>query len=268
DQGIMFGFACRDTKAYMPAPIYYAHKILRTISNDIHDKKLAQLGPDGKCQISIQYKDGKPHKATSIVLSIQHSENLSQEQVRTLVRPYIEKALPDGWVCPDANIFINPTGRFVIGGPDGDAGLTGRKLTVDTYGGSIPHGGGSFSGKDPSKVDRSATYALRYLAKNIVAAGLADSCTLQLSYGIGISHPISLYINCHHTAKIPEQKILDLIPKLMDLSPRGIRDHLKLDRPIYERTATFGHFGPDPDADGGFSWERLDLVEKFKEILQ
>lgn len=264
DQGIMFGFATNETPDLMPAPIYYAHALLRKLAEDRHNGTLAQLGPDAKSQISLAYENGKPVKATSIVLSTQHIEGLSQQDVYDLTRPYIEKTLPEGWMCPDQELYINPTGRFVIGGPDGDAGLTGRKIIVDTYGGAAPHGGGAFSGKDPTKVDRSAAYAARYLAKNVVAAGLADKCTIQLSYAIGVSKPLSVYINTEGTGKVDESKLSRILQDLMDLSPRGIRQHLKLNRPIYQRTASYGHFGRKPDADGGFSWEKTDLVETLR----
>lgn len=267
DQGIMFGYACRETESLMPAAIQYSHDILRALSEARHDGTLYQLGPDAKSQISLIYKDGKPVKAASIVLSTQHSESVSQEDVRELVRPYIEKALPEGWMCPDEELYVNPTGRFVIGGPVGDAGLTGRKIIVDTYGGAAPHGGGAFSGKDPTKVDRSAAYAARYVAKNIVAAGYADKCTIQVSYAIGVAKPISLFVNTHGTGKVPWAKIEDAVSKSIDLSPKGIRTHLQLNRPIYARTAAYGHFGRTPTEDGGFSWEKTDLVESLQKEI-
>jgi S-adenosylmethionine synthetase len=264
DQGIMFGYACRETSTYMPAPIFYAHKILRLISEDRRAGKLPLLGPDAKSQVTLQYINGKPARTTSVVVSIQHDESIDQAEVRELVRPYVLAALPDGWMCEEPFFYVNPTGRFVIGGPDGDAGLTGRKIIVDTYGGAAPHGGGAFSGKDPTKVDRSAAYMARYLAKNIVAAGIADRCTLQLSYAIGVSEPLSLYINTHDTNKIDDSKLPEILRQLVKLSPRGIREHLQLNRPIYKKTSSYGHFGRDPEDDGHFSWERLDLVSELK----
>jgi S-adenosylmethionine synthetase len=264
DQGIMFGYACTETPELMPAPIYYAHNILRAMAEARHSGKAPLLGPDAKSQISLQYVDGKPIKATSVVVSTQHDPSIDQDKVREIVRPFVMKTLPQGWMCDEAHFYVNPTGRFVIGGPDGDAGLTGRKIIVDTYGGAAPHGGGAFSGKDPSKVDRSAAYAARYLAKNVVAAGLADRCTLQLSYAIGVAKPLSVYINTDGTGHVDEDKLSTVLQDLLDLSPRGIRTHLKLNRPIYARTAAYGHFGRKPDADGGFSWEKTDLVAELK----
>jgi S-adenosylmethionine synthetase len=260
DQGIMFGHAVNETEHLMPAPIYYAHRILKLLSEARRSGKEKGLGPDAKSQVTLLYEDGKPVKATSVVVSTQHAENLDQNAVREIVRPYVLKVLPQGWMCPENEFYVNPTGRFVIGGPDGDAGLTGRKIIVDTYGGAAPHGGGAFSGKDPTKVDRSAAYAARYLAKNVVGAKLADKCTIQLSYAIGVSKPLSVYVNTYGTGKVDEEKLIRTLTELMDLSPRGIRSHLKLNRPIYARTAAYGHFGREPEADGGFSWERLDLV--------
>lgn len=267
DQGIMFGYACDETEELMPAAIHYSHQILKKLAEDRHNGTLSQLGPDAKSQVTLVYQDGKPVKAHSIVLSTQHIENISQEEVHEIVKPYIENVIPDGWMCSDDELYINPTGRFVIGGPVGDAGLTGRKIIVDTYGGAAPHGGGAFSGKDPTKVDRSAAYIARYLAKNVVGAGLASRCTIQLSYAIGISKPISVYVNTHGTGKAPEQKISEAITSLVDLSPRGIREHLQMNRPIYGRTAAYGHFGRAPEADGGFSWEKLDLTEKLQKAI-
>lgn len=267
DQGIMFGYACNETDALMPAPIYYAHKFLRLLAEDRHSGKLSQLLPDAKSQVSLEYRNGKPVRATSVVLSTQHVEGLSAADVREIVRPYILKVLPEGFMCDEADFYVNPTGRFVIGGPDGDTGLTGRKIIVDTYGGAAPHGGGAFSGKDPTKVDRSAAYAARYLAKNVVAAGLAEKCTIQLSYAIGVSKPLSVYANTHGTGQVDEAALVRAITQNMDLSPRGIRTHLKLNRPIYERTAAYGHFGRAPEADGGFSWEATDLVETLKKSV-
>ncbi|MFV3074616.1 methionine adenosyltransferase [Niveispirillum fermenti] len=264
DQGIMFGYACNETPALMPAPIYYSHKLLKGLADERHSGATPWLGPDAKSQFSLQYRDGKPVGATSVVLSTQHSESVSQEEIRETVRRHVLSVLPDGWMCPEEAFYVNPTGRFVIGGPDGDAGLTGRKIIVDTYGGAAPHGGGAFSGKDPTKVDRSAAYAARYLAKNVVAAGLADKCTIQLSYAIGVSHPLSVYIDTAGTGRVDEDRLSDVLRDLMNLSPRGIREHLKLNRAIYARTAAYGHFGREPDADGGFSWEKTDLVDALK----
>ena len=268
DQGIMFGYACRETPTYMPAPIFYAHQILRLISEDRHAGKLPLLGPDAKSQVTLQYIDGKPSHAASVVLSTQHDEKADQEEVRELVRPYIRKALPEGWFPEEKDFYVNPTGRFVIGGPDGDAGVTGRKIIVDTYGGAAPHGGGAFSGKDPTKVDRSAAYMARYLAKNVVAAGIADRCTLQLAYAIGVSEPLSLYVNTHDTHHVDDSKLPEILRQMVKLSPRGIREHLQLNRPIYKKTSSFGHFGRDPEDDGHFSWERLDLVPELKRAFK
>jgi len=268
DQGIMFGYACTETEELMPAAIHYSHEILRLLAEDRHNGKLKkQLEPDAKSQVSLEYRNGKPVRANAVVVSTQHAEGLSQQDVRNLVIPYIKKVLPDGWMPAENEIYINPTGRFVIGGPVGDSGLTGRKIIVDTYGGSAPHGGGAFSGKDPTKVDRSAAYAARYVAKNIVAAGYAEKCTLQVSYAIGVSKPISLYVNTHGTGTVAEAAIAEAINKTINLSPRGIREHLKLNRPIYGRTASYGHFGRKPEPDGGFSWEKLDLVKPLQNIL-
>jgi S-adenosylmethionine synthetase len=261
DQGIMFGYACRETEALMPAPIHYAHAILKSLAEARHSGAEPGLGPDAKSQVTLLYEDGRPIKATSVVVSTQHAERLSQDEVREIVRPHVVNTLPAGWMCPEEEFYVNPTGRFVIGGPDGDTGLTGRKIIVDTYGGAAPHGGGAFSGKDPTKVDRSAAYACRYLAKNVVAAGLADRCTIQVSYAIGVSKPLSVYVETHGTGRVPEERLATALQNLVDLSPRGIREHLQLNRPIYARTAAYGHFGRAPEADGGFSWEKLDLVE-------
>ncbi|MCF6215140.1 MAG: methionine adenosyltransferase [Emcibacter sp.] len=263
DQGIMFGYATNETDVYMPAPLHYSHAILQSLAEARHGG-ITELGPDSKSQITLKYEDGVPVGAASVVVSTQHGADVSQERVREIVIEHIEKTLPAGWMCPEAELYINPTGNFVIGGPDGDAGLTGRKIIVDTYGGAAPHGGGAFSGKDPTKVDRSAAYASRYLAKNIVAAGLADRCTIQLSYAIGVSHPLSLYVDFHETGNIDPEALEKILFEVMDLSPRGIRKHLNLNRPIYERTAAYGHFGRAPDADGGFSWEKLDLADRLK----
>ena len=264
DQGIMFGYACRDTDVFMPAAIYYSHAILRSLDEARHSGAEPNLGPDAKSQVTLAYENGKPVRATSVVVSTQHAEKIDQDAVREIVRPHVVNVLPDGWMCAEDEFYVNPTGRFVIGGPDGDAGLTGRKIIVDTYGGSAPHGGGAFSGKDPSKVDRSAAYAARYLAKNVVAAGLADHCTLQLSYAIGVSKPLSLYVDVGDSGQVDETKLSKVLQELMDLSPRGIREHLGLNKPIYARTAAYGHFGREPEPDGGFSWERLDLIEDLK----
>ncbi|MGE0858486.1 MAG: methionine adenosyltransferase [Gammaproteobacteria bacterium] len=267
DQGIMFGYACRETDVLMPAPLYYSHRILQDMAAARHSGKEKGLLPDAKSQVTLQYENGKPVRATSVVVSTQHTENLSQADVREIVRPYVLAVLPEGWMCPESEFYVNPTGRFVIGGPDGDSGLTGRKIIVDTYGGAAPHGGGAFSGKDPSKVDRSAAYAARYLAKNVVAAGFADRCTIQLAYAIGVAKPLSLYVDLHGTGQVDEAKLERALAEVMNLTPRGIRQHLQLNRPIYERTAAYGHFGRQPEADGGFSWEKTDLVDKLKSAL-
>jgi len=264
DQGIMFGYACNETPNFMPAPINYAHTILRHISEDRHAGKLPLLGPDSKSQVTLVYADGKPVRASRIVVSTQHDEKIDQNDVRELVRPYVMKALPEGWMCDEEFFYVNPTGRFVIGGPDGDTGLTGRKIIVDTYGGAAPHGGGAFSGKDPTKVDRSAAYMARYVAKNIVAAGICDRCTIQLSYAIGVSQPLSVYISTHGTSHVDDTKLVDIIRQLVDFSPRAIRERLQLNRAIYKKTSSFGHFGREPEDDGHFSWERLDLVAELK----
>ena len=264
DQGIMFGFACRETEALMPAPIYYAHAILRSLAEARHSGAEPGLGPDAKSQVTLQYEKGKPVRATSIVVSTQHGADLDQDDVREIVRPHVVNVLPKGWMCPEEEFYVNPTGRFVIGGPDGDCGLTGRKIIVDTYGGAAPHGGGAFSGKDPTKVDRSAAYAARYVAKNVVTAGLADKCLIQLSYAIGVSKPLSIYVDTHGTARVDETRLSKVIQDTVDLSPRGIRELLKLNRPIYARTSAYGHFGRAPEADGGFSWERTDLAKELK----
>jgi len=265
DQGLMFGYACDETDVLMPAPIHYSHLILKNLADARHAGDLPGIGPDSKSQVTLKYVQDRPVGATSVVVSTQHDDNLSQDDVREIVRPYVEKSLPEGWMCPEDEFYVNPTGRFVIGGPDGDAGLTGRKIIVDTYGGAAPHGGGAFSGKDPTKVDRSAAYICRYLAKNVVASGLSRACTIQLAYAIGFSEPLSLYVNMHETGKNNEEdKLADVLQELVDLSPRGIREHLELSRPIYERTAAYGHFGRIPNGDGGFSWERTDLVDDIR----
>ena len=262
DQGMMFGFACNETPELMPAPIFYAHAILRSLSEARHAGRTPLLGPDSKSQVTLQYVDGKPVRATKIVVSIQHSDAIETEEVREIVRPYVLQTLPTGWMCEEENFLVNPTGRFVIGGPDGDAGVTGRKIIVDTYGGAAPHGGGAFSGKDPTKVDRSAAYAARYLAKNVVAAELAHRCTIQIAYAIGVAKPLSFYVDTAGAAN--EAKLASVLQELMDLSPRGIRTHLGLNKPIYARTSAYGHFGRNPDTDGGFSWEKLDLTDELR----
>ncbi len=267
DQGIMFGYACRETPELMPAPIYYSHKILEDLATarKAGEGEAAKLGPDAKSQVTVRYVDGKPVGVTQIVLSTQHvDESLNSEDVRRIVEPYIRKALPQGWITETTVWHVNPTGKFVIGGPDGDTGLTGRKIIVDTYGGAAPHGGGAFSGKDPTKVDRSAAYAARYLAKNVVAAGFAERCTIQLAYAIGVAEPLSIYVDLHGTGTIAEDKLEAVLGQAMRLSPRGIREHLQLNKPVYARTAAYGHFGRVPDAEGGFSWEKTDLVDKLK----
>jgi S-adenosylmethionine synthetase len=269
DQGIMFGYACNETPDLMPAPIYYAHNILRAISEARHAGEIKDLGPDAKSQVTLLYKNdgdgnGVATKATSVVVSHQHGAKLKQADVREIIRPIVTKVLPDGWMPSEAEFYVNPTGNFVIGGPEGDSGLTGRKIIVDTYGGSAPHGGGAFSGKDPTKVDRSAAYAARYIAKNIVASGVADRVTIQLAYAIGVSKPLSIYVNTHGTGRVDELRISKVVGEIMDLSPRGIRTKLQLNKPIYRRTATYGHFGRKPEADGGFSWEKTDLADAIK----
>jgi len=267
DQGIMFGYACNETDFLMPAPIFYAQNILKSLAAARHDKKIVGIRPDSKSQVTLLYNGGKPIRSKAIVVSTQHDEHLDQKEVREIVRPFVEQSLPKGWMCEEKNFFVNPTGRFVIGGPDGDTGLTGRKIVVDTYGGAAPHGGGAFSGKDPSKVDRSAAYVARYLAKNVVASNLADECTIQLAYAIGVSKPISVNVHCNGKSKINEEIISQKLQSLIDLSPRGICEHLNLKQPIYSRTSSYGHFGRKPEADGGFSWEKIDLVDELKTIL-
>jgi S-adenosylmethionine synthetase len=265
----MFGYACDETPELMPAPLYYSHKILKLLADARRDGTEPKLGPDAKSQVSVVYKNGKPVGASQIVVSHQHvDESLTSADVLKLVKPYVKKALPKGWISRDTVWHVNPTGKFYIGGPDGDAGLTGRKIIVDTYGGAAPHGGGAFSGKDPTKVDRSAAYAARYLAKNVVAAKLAKRCTIQLSYAIGVAQPLSIYVDTHGTGKVAEAKLEKAIAKVMDLSPRGIRTHLSLNRPIYARTSSYGHFGRAPDKDGGFSWEKTDLVKALKAAVK
>ncbi len=268
DQGIMFGYATTETPALMPAPIQYSHAILRRLAEVRKNGSEPALGPDAKSQLSVIYRDGTPVGVSSIVLSTQHmDEALTSGDIRAIVEPYIRETLPDGWLTAETEWHVNPTGKFVIGGPDGDAGLTGRKIIVDTYGGAAPHGGGAFSGKDPTKVDRSAAYAARYLAKNVVAAGMAERCTIQLSYAIGVSKPLSIYADTHGTGQIADAVIERAVGQVMDLTPRGIRQHLQLNKPIYQRTAAYGHFGREPDADGGFSWERTDLVDALKQAV-
>ncbi|MEM7631030.1 MAG: methionine adenosyltransferase [Pseudomonadota bacterium] len=268
DQGIMFGYATNETEALMPAPILYAHAILKRLSEVRKNGTEPTLRPDAKSQLSIRYEDGVPVGVTSIVLSTQHeSVNQTSDDIRSIVEPYIREVMPDGWITDATEWWVNPTGTFVIGGPDGDAGLTGRKIIVDTYGGAAPHGGGAFSGKDPTKVDRSAAYAARYLAKNVVAAGIAERCLIQLSYAIGVSKPLSIYVDTFGTGQVPEPEIERAINAAMDLSPRGIREQLEMNKPIYQRTAAYGHFGRAVEADGGFSWERTDLAAALKSAL-
>ena len=267
DQGIMFGYAARETPELLPAPIYYAHKILETLTNarKSGEGPAVKLGPDAKSQVTVKYEDGKPVGVTQIVLSTQHlDDKLTSADVRKIVEPYIREALPEGWISKDTVWHINPTGKFVVGGPDGDAGLTGRKIIVDTYGGAAPHGGGAFSGKDPTKVDRSAAYAARYLAKNVVAAGLADRATIQLSYAIGVAKPVSIYVDLHGSGMVDEAKLETALAEVMDLTPRGIRTHLSLNKPIYAKTSAYGHFGRKAGRDGSFSWEKTDLVKALK----
>ena len=268
DQGIMFGYATSETPEFMPAPIQYSHAILRRLSEVRKNGTEPVLRPDAKSQISLRYIDGKPVGVTSIVLSTQHaSEDQDSAFIRSIVEPYIREVIPQEWITPETEWWINPTGTFVIGGPDGDTGLTGRKIIVDTYGGAAPHGGGAFSGKDPTKVDRSAAYAARYLAKNVVASGMAERCTLQLAYAIGVSKPLSIYVDTLGTGQVEDAAIERAVAQCMDLTPRGIREHLGMNRPIYERTAAYGHFGRSPEKDGGFSWEKIDLVEELKKAV-
>ena len=264
DQGIMFGYACTETEALMPAPIHLSHQILKSLSEARHSGALPLLGPDAKSQVTLRYVNGKPVGATAVVVSAQHSEKIDADAVRGMVRPHVVNVLPEGWMCDEEEFYVNPTGRFVIGGPDGDAGLTGRKIIVDTYGGAAPHGGGAFSGKDPTKVDRSAAYAARYLAKNVVAAGLAEKCVIQLAYAIAVARPLSVYVDLAGTGQVDEERLSAILQEMVNLSPRGIREHLKLNKPIYARTAAYGHFGREPESDGGFSWERTDLVNDLK----
>mgnify|MGYP002623915058 FL=1 len=264
DQGIMFGYACDETEHLMPAPIHMAHSILRSLAEARHSGAEPGLGPDSKSQVTLEYQDGKPQRATSIVVSTQHAGDLDQDAVREIVRPHVVNVLPEGWMCDEADFYVNPTGRFVIGGPDGDAGLTRRQIIVDTNGGTAPRGGRACTGKDPTNVESTAAYAARYLAKNVVAAGLAERCVIQLSYAIGVAKPLSVYVDTHGTGQVDEERLGTTLTKMVDLSPRGIRERLGLSRPIYARTAAYGHFGRAPDPDGGFSWERLDLVADLK----
>jgi len=268
DQGIMFGYACRETPALMPAPIFYSHKILELMAKARKSGREPKLGPDAKSQVTVRYENGKPVEATQIVVSTQHlDESMTSEDVRKLIEPYVREALPKDWINGHTTWHVNPTGAFVIGGPDGDCGLTGRKIIVDTYGGAAPHGGGAFSGKDPTKVDRSAAYAARYLAKNVVAAGVADRCTIQIAYAIGVSDPLSVYVDTHGTGKVDEAKLEAILPELMSLKPRKIRETLNLNKPIYARTSSYGHFGREADAEGGFSWEKTDLADAIKKAF-
>ncbi len=263
DQGIMFGYACKETPSLMPAPIYYSHKILEQMAIDRKSGKTPGIQPDSKSQVTLQYKDGSPELCTKIVVSTQHDENLNQQDVSEIIIPIINKIMPDEWTNSETEILINPTGKFVIGGPDGDTGLTGRKIIVDTYGGAAPHGGGAFSGKDPTKVDRSAAYIARYISKNIVASGIADKCTLQLAYAIGVSDPLSIYVDTHGTSQMSDDELIKKITSNIDLTPRGIRDHLNLHKPIYKKSAAYGHFGREYNEDGSFSWEKVDIADNF-----
>lgn len=267
DQGIMFGYATDETPELMPAPIQFSHEILKRMAAVRKSGERPEFEPDAKSQVTLRYENGVPVGATSVVVSTQHKDGYSPADIRELVRPIVADVLPEGWFPPEEEFYVNPTGNFVIGGPDGDAGLTGRKIIVDTYGGAAPHGGGAFSGKDPTKVDRSAAYACRWLAKNVVAAGLSKKCTIQVSYAIGVAKPLSLYVDLHGTGNIAEAKLEDALMQIADLSPRGIRTRLQLNRPIYARTAAYGHFGRTPDNDGGFSWEKTDLVDQLKSLV-
>lgn len=268
DQGIMFGYACRETPDLMPAPVYYSHKILERLAQVRHSGEQKALGPDSKSQITVRYEDGQPVGIAEVVVSHQHlDESLTSSDMYDIITPYVREVVPAGWISDDTVWHINPTGKFFIGGPDGDCGLTGRKIIVDTYGGAAPHGGGAFSGKDPTKVDRSAAYVSRYLAKNVIAANLAERCTIQLSYAIGVARPLSINVNLHDTGNVSEERLEEIIGDVMDLRPRGIREHLQLNRPIYARTAAYGHFGRTPDADGGFSWEKTDLIDAIKNAV-
>ena len=267
DQGIMFGFATNETPELMPAPIQYSHQILKRMAQLRKSGERPEFEPDAKSQVTLRYENGRPVGVQSVVISTQHKEGFTPSDIRELCRPIVQQVLPEGWFPPEDEFYVNPTGNFVIGGPDGDAGLTGRKIIVDTYGGAAPHGGGAFSGKDPTKVDRSAAYACRYLAKNVVAAGLADRCTIQVSYAIGVAKPLSVYVNTDGTARCDEAAIEQRLQQLVDLRPKGVRTHLGLNRPIYARTSAYGHFGREPEADGGFSWEKTDLVDDLKSLL-
>ena len=268
DQGIMFGYAVNETEELMPAPIHYSHLILKSLADARHNKLTTSLGPDSKSQLTVKYDNGNPANVDSIVLSTQHLDpSLSSQDVKEIVEPYILGVIPDQWISKDTVWHINPTGKFVIGGPDGDAGLTGRKIIVDTYGGAAPHGGGAFSGKDPTKVDRSAAYIARYLAKNIVASGVAPKCLIQLSYAIGVAEPLSIYVDTYGTGTKYEKKLEEILPKIVDLSPKGIIEKLGLRKPIYEKTASYGHFGRTPEIDGSFSWEKIDLVDHLAKHL-
>ncbi len=267
DQGIMFGYACTETETLMPAPIQYAHEILLSMAKERHAGKAPGLEPDSKSQVTLKYENGKPVRAMSVVVSTQHAPDFSGADLRDYVRGHVESVLPEGWMCPEEEFYVNPTGQFIIGGPDGDTGLTGRKIIVDTYGGAAPHGGGAFSGKDPTKVDRSAAYMARYLAKNVVAAGMAEKCIIQLSYAIGVSKPLSVYVNLMGTGQVDEDKLSKLFMDMVDLSPRAIRERLNLNRPIYAKTAAYGHFGRQPGQDGSFSWEKTDLVDALKKYF-
>ncbi|PWE18323.1 methionine adenosyltransferase [Marinicauda salina] len=266
DQGIMFGYATDETPELMPAPLLYSHQILKRMAELRKSGERPEFEPDAKSQVTLRYENGMPAEVLSVVVSTQHKEGVSLDDVREMVRPVVKDVLPEGWFPPEDEFYVNPTGKFVIGGPDGDAGLTGRKIIVDTYGGAAPHGGGAFSGKDPTKVDRSAAYVARYLAKNVVAAGLAKKCTIQLAYAIGVAKPLSVYVDTHGTGKVAEEKLEEVLPQLVNLSPRGIREHLKLNQPIFARTAAYGHFGREPDAQGGFTWEKTDLVDELKKL--
>ena len=268
DQGIMFGFACNETPEFMPAPILYSHKILKSLAHKRHTGLIEGILPDSKSQVTLRYEGGKPKYIDSIVVSSQHTEDCSQERIQEIVKDIINEVMPQEWLTNDTSYIVNPTGKFVIGGPVGDTGLTGRKIIVDTYGGSAPHGGGAFSGKDPTKVDRSAAYVSRYLAKNIVAAGISDRCTIQLSYAIGISEPLSVYADLHGNGKVLEKDLVKVLRNLVDLTPRGIRETLGLNKPIFSQTSSYGHFGREPSADGGFSWEKLDLADSISDALK
>ena len=268
DQGIMFGFACNETPEFMPAPILYSHKILKKLADKRHSGLIEGILPDSKSQVTLKYEDNKPKYIDSIVVSSQHTEDCSQERIQEIVRDIIQEVMPEEWLNENTSYIVNPTGKFVIGGPVGDTGLTGRKIIVDTYGGSAPHGGGAFSGKDPTKVDRSAAYISRYLAKNVVAAGIADRCTIQLSYAIGISEPLSVYADLHDTGKVSEQTLVKAVRSLIDLTQKGIREKLDLNKPIYTETSSYGHFGREVNSNGGFGWEKLDLVDSLSDALK